>query len=192
MRTIEESMEVVKQWVDEREPDRFETMFGRPATAKKLERFETILGRKLPDDLAELYRIHDGMLAGSVFSLHGYHWSSLQKLGSDWSTWHALLEVGDIPTLDEGNREVTDPRILSVWWSPGWLPFMHDFGGNHHCYDLTPGEQGECGQIITMDHEVGGREIIASSLRAYLDEFATDLLQGFYDLTEFGINSNRY
>ena len=191
MRSIEESVAVVKQWVEEQEPGRFKLLFMRSATPKKFERLESILGQgRLPTDFRALYQLHDG---AEPFRLAVWHQGmySLKEIGACWSMLRTLLDCGDIPGLEERNNLVSDPRILPVWWSPGWIPFTHDFGGNLHCYDLTPGGEGGAGQIIRFWHDTGDRQIIAPSLQAYMDQYAVDLLQGLYALTPEGVCSNQ-
>ncbi|WP_093230465.1 SMI1/KNR4 family protein [Thermoflavimicrobium dichotomicum] len=68
------------------------------------------------------------------------------------------------------------------WWRTKWIPITSDGGGNNHCIDLDPDEGGTPGQIITMWHDEGSRECIASSFREWFANIVTKLENGDYGL----------
>ncbi len=144
------------------------------ATDAQIAEAEAHLGVAFPDDLRELYRLHDGQNSDSPSPLPPGEWLSLMRLCGEWDAWEGLRRDGDF----DGSESVPDAGIQSGWWNAGWIPLTYDGGGNHYCADLHPTDAGTVGQIITMWHDEGSRNLVAPSLTAWLEQVADGLESG--------------
>ncbi|WP_300600517.1 SMI1/KNR4 family protein [Niabella sp.] len=87
-----------------------------------------------------------------------------------------------------------DFRIKN-WWNEAWLPIFHNGGGDYICFDADGIFTGQQGQLLEFWHADNNRNIIAPSLKAFLqsltryytvtppeafdDYFEIDLPEGF-------------
>lgn len=80
-------------------------------------------------------------------------------------------DIGNVQVLD--HRSVDEPfsnpdLMKAYWWNPGWLPMVHDGGGDFVCLDADPGPLGTRWQVVQMDHESGERIVLADNWTTYL------------------------
>ena len=61
------------------------------------------------------------------------------------------------------------------WFNLKWIPFMSNGGGDSYCIDMDPAKGGKVGQIISMNHEHGRRELLAPSIKEFLGRLAHGL-----------------
>ncbi len=121
------------------------------ATRDAIASAEATLGRPLPPALARMYLSHDGQRAGSPGLFRAWRWLPLSEVLESWARWCRLLEAGDIDA-----------------WSPAWVPFTHDFGGNHHCVDLT------CGEVFELYHDDDDHRPRTPSVGEWLDALGAE------------------
>lgn len=142
------------------------------ASPDEVAQLESRLGVALPEDVRASYAIHNG--AGYEWILPGVELLSLEGIYGEWNTWRELLQGGGL----DGFESKPQGPIKRDWWNLRWIPFSHDGGGNHCCIDLDPAANGVIGQVIDFDHDFGPRRVLAPSLRAYLEWFASELESG--------------
>src|SRR5262249_30642793 len=137
---------------------------------------ERHLGLTLPEEMKQLYRLHNGA-AASLFpsSDPGEHMPfsplPLEEVRSDWTNWKRLVEMGEF--ADRSAEAAAGVR--ADWWNPGWVPLASNGGGDYQCLDLAPAPTGTPGQVIGMWHENGRRQLLAPSLSEYLRLIADGL-----------------
>jgi cell wall assembly regulator SMI1 len=145
---------------------------------------EAVIGVPLPEDFKASYRLHDG--SRSVDSLTGgFNFSPLHNVvsGNEESYVHGLLQD---PSWAENEPEyladLLHPPLLiqPVWRHPLWLTFAIDGGDGEWCLDLAPARDGQVGQIITWDHEVGPERVLFPSFAALLSTYADGLEAGLF------------
>lgn len=146
--------------------------FSRAAAKKDIEKIQSSTGLPLPADFLDSLKTidgHDGLIpadlarAGTTFDLLpagavNYHWNSLKS----------LADAGEFKDRDPA----CEKGILPQWWAPGWIPIASDGGGDFLCLDLTPAPGGSHGQIITLNHEHGKREILAPCFTDFLQKIS--------------------
>lgn len=154
--------------------------FQSGTTEKAIQQTEALLGIQFPEDVRESYRIHNGMCSEQKFLYEWPEFYSLDAIFSQWDCWRDLLDSGEF--FDDQSQ----PKgpIKTDWWNIKWIPLLGNMGGDHYCLDLDPPPEGQWGQIITMWHEVGVEEVIASSLKEFLARLAEDLNAGAYTYSE--------
>ena len=82
-----------------------------------------------------------------------------------------LLETGDF----QGLKQKSAPGIRKEWWNIHWIPFASNGGGDYFCVDMSPGENGTKGQVISTNHESGNHKLLAPSFREWLFALANGL-----------------
>lgn len=78
----------------------------------------------------------------------------------------------------EGIESEPQKGIRKDWWNARWIPFTHNGGGDHLCIDLAPDVAGRTGQIITMWHDMGERELKAPSFEAWFEGYVEAVIAG--------------
>lgn len=179
---MEEVWQRIDLWLQANTPQIFETLQSGASDAGIAE-FETILSIKLPEDVKASYRIHNGQFAYSLDEkglIEGREFLSLERIRDEWEVWKELLDSEQF----EGCESEPDLGIRNDWWNDKWIPITYDGAGNHDCLDLDPADDGTVGQIITMWHDSSDREMVASSLRQWLQKYADGLESGQFVLQE--------
>jgi len=149
-------------------------------TAAELKKFARKWKVKLPQDFIDSYLIHNGQSSGGeslippstgARSEGEYRLLALDEIDIEWSMWKDLVD------LVEFKSQSSDPEkgIRDDWWSVGWIPFASDGGGDSICLDLKPAKGGHVGQVITMNHEVGERKLLANSFAEWLADLTESL-----------------
>jgi cell wall assembly regulator SMI1 len=157
----------------------------RGATDAQLAKAEEKLGLKLPADVKESYRRHNGTDDHGFFPDHAGHDVSwymlpLSAMAGEADEWAELLDDGD---FDE-DKPRADKGVRREAWNKKWVPFAGNGGGDCWCLDFAPATGGEKGQVIYVSHEMAARERLARSFREWLSAFADDLEAGTYRYQE--------
>ncbi|EMG45612.1 hypothetical protein SBY92_004893 [Candida maltosa Xu316] len=84
-------------------------------------------------------------------------------------------------------RSVPPNSIQPYYYHKGWVILLKDNIGNQVAMDLSPGPNGQWGQIILFGRDFDTKLVIASSLQEFIFSFVTDLEQG-----NFQIDSSEY
>ena len=158
------------------------------ATDEAIAQAEKLLEIEFPEDVKASYRIHNGQDRKKSGIFQGWSFLSLEEIIKEWESWKRLLDDG---TFDEEEEEGTyygcasDGLIRTdMWWNPKWIPITAELGGDNYCLDLDPAPEGQVGQIIIMCHDDGYRELVANNFREWLEQLATDLEGGKYQIYE--------
>jgi cell wall assembly regulator SMI1 len=136
---------------------------------------EDVIGIKLPDDVKNSYRIHNGQLGIASPLMGEWQLLSMKNIRSEWQMMHNLFDAGKLT----GQVKVKG-AVRSEWWNPKWLPLAYNGAGDFYCLDFCPTLEGEVGQVISYWHVSDVREVIANSFLNWLQEFANDLERGKY------------
>lgn len=147
----------------------------KPATEKQLATIEKKLGVTLPAEVRESYLTHNGQTddADEIVPAkdewgEGYRLLPLAEVTPEWEQWKELLDSGEF----EGQESDPPQEVRNDWWNAGWIPIASDGGGNSICVDLNPTKKGTLGQLISMSHETGDREVLAKSMAVWLADLA--------------------
>jgi cell wall assembly regulator SMI1 len=180
MRTVWERIET---WLKAQAPEILKDL--RPgATEVELRRTENSLGILLPNAVKDSYLIHNGAEGCGLFSCEDF--LSLNEMVSKWKV---LKDIWDTGFFNKFQGDPTGP-VRADWWNPKWIPWLSDASGNHLCFDLDPTEGGTTGQIIRFWHDDSTRQVLATGLDSWLQQFADDLFSGKYIFSdEYGVLS---
>lgn len=142
-------------------------------TDAKLSKLGQQIGAELPADLRSTLLLHDGQKDdgdGIIPEDFVEEWGGefllmpVAEIATAWAMWKELTDCGEF------TGRVSNPGkgALAVWWSPGWIPFATDGGGDYLCVDVTPAKGGTVGQVIHLKHDGGDRPVLSKSLAKYL------------------------
>lgn len=147
---------------------------SRGAEPSAVDALEVTVGETLPDDVRAHFLRHGGTGGVAFFEYSGL---SVEGAARRWRGLGNLLAQGVFDGFVP--RELAgDERVLSVWWSPGWLPFAQDGGGNLYCVDLDPPRAGARGQVIAWEVHGGPTRPLAPSFEEYLRHYRDELSSG--------------
>lgn len=169
----------IETWLRTNAPQILETLRS-PASDAQIKAVENRLSIQFPEDVKNSYCIHNGQSSYEYGLIEGREFLSLERIQDEWQVWKGLLDDGDF----DGIESDPDAGIRRDWWSPQWIPLTYNGAGYHDCLDLNPAEGG-IGQIISMYHDSGDREIVAPSFREWLDKYAEGLESGQYVFSDY-------
>ncbi len=181
--SVAQSWKRIEAWLDAHNP-KLRAGLHPPASDADLSSLESIIGRKLPQDFKEAWRMHNGNadmatsllppldepgdIYGNSESPGGYYLLPVEEMIQQWQGWKELTNGGEFAGQSSG----PDKGIQDAWWHPGWISFASNGGGDSFCLDLAPTADGTAGQIITMNHETPERELLAPSFAQWLASLA--------------------
>jgi cell wall assembly regulator SMI1 len=180
----------IEAWLAERARFVLDTL-NPGTTVEAIQAIETSLRvGPLPDDFVQSWRIHDGQ-----------HWNTSLPLIAGWLGSYSLLSLDRIESRydsasvllsEEFNTLRGTPHglVRPDWWNPRWVPVAGNASGDAICLDLDPPPGGVVGQVIEFLHDEKDRTVLAPSLGAWLEEFATELEGGEYKV--FDATHDRY
>jgi cell wall assembly regulator SMI1 len=149
------------------------------ASNADIERAETAMGCRMPEDVHESYRIHNGsnriwlFQQGFLMPLGG-----ASAEGEDYTVvglWTGMLQCMETMKNERGTPK---GPIKTDWWNQGWIPLTENEGGDYICIDLVPETGGHVGQVIDWWHEQAATAVLANSWADWLANLATQLEAG--------------
>ncbi len=155
------------------------------ATDEQIRSAEQLLGVKFPDDMKESFSIHDGQSGRATPLVGEWQLFSLKYMVSDWQAMKELFDAGDLSS--DGISIETIGPVQAQWWNPKWIEIATNGAGDLYCVDFDPAPGGTVGQIVVFWHMVSKRQVIATSFRAWLEQFADDLEHGKYIIENKGL-----
>lgn len=157
------------RWLAARLPDAHARL-GPPGPADAGEQVRAT-GCAAPTDLLELWALVDGAerWLGGVDDL-----LSVERAVATKAMWDEIIAESDDPDDDYHSAMSTiDPdRVDALYWSPAWIPFTVDGGGNGLTVDTAPLPGGTHGQVVTYGPDRDTVAVLAPSLSALLGRIA--------------------
>jgi cell wall assembly regulator SMI1 len=148
------------------------------AAASDIRRVERRLGRDLPGEFKQSCQVHDGQKAGAEClspalraGEPGFVLLTLDQMAASWTMHKRLLDSGEF----SGAKSQASAEVSRDWWSPGWIPFASDGGGDFLCLDMAPAAKGTVGQVISFRHDSGERRRLAVSFGDWLNALCSEL-----------------
>jgi cell wall assembly regulator SMI1 len=163
---MKDRWKILEKHLEAHEPEVLSDL-NPPATDADITTLQAELGLRLPADFIACLQIHDGQQGRSAWLFDGHEFLSSSKILRDWRTLNTLMEDGDF----DGDQAKPDAGVRGDWWSPQWVPFTANGGGDHFCLDLAPASGGQYGQIIKYSGELPGRRLQAPSFSDWFDRF---------------------
>jgi internalin A len=153
--------------------------FRPPISEKVLIDLELSINQRLPDDLRQMYLMHDGCdfeWGSGAIGLFGRHqWWPVKDLRERWhETWQCFDQSDPY-----GSDETEWAKLpLRPWTSapPSWIPIgvIPSYASCTISIDMLPGPGGTVGQIVAESIHAMSQGIFANSLTDYF----TSLMEG--------------
>lgn len=127
--------------------------------------------------------VPDSLIPGNFSSHHDlgeFYLLQWRELLSEHKMLSDVSSMGDFDDLEA----ISDQDVESTWFSPKWLPFASNGGGDYLCLDLAPTKTGKKGQIICFIHDSPERPKLADSIAEFFDRLADSYKCGRIYLTD--------
>jgi cell wall assembly regulator SMI1 len=161
----------LEKWLKQYAPGRYRSLLPS-ATPKELKTCEAALGLRLPDDMRELYRWHNGQGQGGGYFFDIQGPCSFMRLQRVQEVHANLSEIlGELEDEEGSGRD--------TWWHRAWVPFL-DNGGDCLCVDTRGALGGVAGQVVYFAHDDSARSIECPSLEKWLGTFVAGLEAGLW------------
>lgn len=149
------------------------------ATEMDFRAFEKRTGVRVPPELRELYRWHNGQSEDCDYGFfYGLEFLSLDRVASHWESWDTVLNGFSPEALDDLSLSLlsTPPGFVNrTYHDRDWICFAFDYGGNYLAVDTAPGVKGTVGQVITCGRDEDRRIVLAPSLSHFMTWFTNEL-----------------
>lgn len=175
---IGESFARILRWADFNLP-LLRASLRPPASESEIDAFEALIGRTLPQDVRDLYRLADGQIPfqfypGIFLSLP---FNPLGVVTRDWRFAVDAIQHTESNT-DEFLSSFPPGAVRALHYNTAWVPISDDAGGNHLAIDLDPGPAGNVGQLIITGTDEQERVRVAPSLGVFLHWAAGEMEAG--------------
>lgn len=172
-----------ENWLCEHAPAFCRWPLAPGASEQDIRAFERTIGAKLPTDVRESYKRHNGSAGVRLLEVVGEgEWVTLNEATRHWKFFQKIK-----PDLEAaGFLETPKGPMKKVHISPGWIPISDNSGGDHLCIDLDPAEGGTVGQLFSYWHEYGAWRIVAPSFTVFIERLLKHLAQGRYAINDVG------
>ncbi|MBN9524458.1 SMI1/KNR4 family protein [bacterium] len=148
--------------------------FQPPASNRHINLLEDTVGVRLPEEMEQSYKIHDGSWALRMFP--GGNLLGIQGIIKEWRKWQEVSESG---AFADWKAKPKGP-IKQAHWNPRWLPLTTCGSGDGYYADLDPAPGGHFGQVIEFETGTGPVRVVATGFAEWLSLYASDLEAGRY------------
>jgi cell wall assembly regulator SMI1 len=117
--------------------------------------------------------------------VNSYSLFDAERIKEIYDEMNEMLNDGTFNDYHENVLE--SDKIINKWWSPSWIPFAMNGGGDLLCIDLSPDKKGIKGQVINFFNDQGPSETEYPSYFHWLLSYKSDLQASNYRVTKSGL-----
>lgn len=126
----------------------------------------------MPEILINFYTVQNvywnAVTSVITFLVKGWNYDLL-PFEDIYQHWQNNIELNIGENLDPSHYPNYDARTkINDYTNPQWIPFAEGRNGDYLLIDLDPSEQGRYGQIIELQNESWGRNVIANALEEFI------------------------
>ena len=173
-------MQLVIKRISKQLNSHFGSFLGKPAPIEEIRSLERTIGVSVPNDLKELYQLHNGETEGGPGLFFGMSFLPLSGILDEWQSCEKRANDGSIEGMPF--YAVPAESIKDDFFNKRWIPFAADFRGNFLAVDLDPGTKGTPGQVISFGLEENTRYVVARSATDLIEFISKTLLEGPYTI----------
>jgi cell wall assembly regulator SMI1 len=159
------------------------------ATESEIEYAENQIGIQFPISFREFYKWHNGQKGNSTGLFYGLEFLSLEGIFEQWKSWSDIIDDDDTINEEIGGSSHIPGKVKEMYINKKWIPFTHDWSGNHLGVDLDPGEKGTVGQVINFGTDEDVKFVLADDFQTFLNWLITQLESGNYRVDNEGWGS---
>jgi uncharacterized protein (TIGR02996 family) len=179
---VEVAWAIIHDWLARHHPTMLPLLNGT-ADAAAFAELERRVGRTLPEDFKNSYRVHDGSESDAGI-LIGLPLMSLKEIGDTWEMWAAIADDTDlVEEVSEDRRSHPPGAVKPLYANRGWVPFAGD-GQHNVALDFDPGPAVRVGQVINCGRDDEILHVIAGSFAGFLMFVARRFVLGRVGLGE--------
>lgn len=155
-----------------------------PVPDAALDRYEEAVGARLPGELRQLWKIHDGEggpepSGGTIGGLVFLGVDASLREWTNWSSLRAETSEADMQLLRTFSEAVPPDAVQLEYSAAGWLPLLKEsMEGNYLGLDLAPGPSGTPGQVINFGRDEDRKVVISRSISDLLGYIASAAERG--------------
>lgn len=185
--SVAESWELIHGTLENHSRGAFDAL-AKPATTKELVKLEKTLGVRLPPDLADSLRIHNGMNDSYLDLNRLFDNEALLSTDTIATQWKMMTKMQRDGFFDAGCPSTRTRKIKNDrWWNPQWIP-VTDADGSGYCIDLDPGPAGIAGQLFYFYHNgARPRVVVAKTYAEWLGKIARKLARHQFTIEDDSI-----
>jgi len=177
---IDTSLNIIKQRLTEIAPRIIQFSLNTGASQQDLDKLEILIGKRLPIDFKELYKIYNGINDeenwGNFF--YGMTFSSIDDIIENYE-----FRINQSKDIEPIPLKKVDPQINgSNLYNLSWVRIGSDGSRSGLFVDLAPTDRGNYGQVIFIDGDYNVGIFIACSVLELVNNFAADLQNNLYYL----------
>ncbi|HEU4562860.1 MAG TPA: SMI1/KNR4 family protein [Longimicrobium sp.] len=177
------SYERLERWLAAHRPQILANL-QPPASDADLAALAETLGVSLPPSFLDLYRWKNGQRdPGEPGPFYGLSFLSIPDLLKEWENWNEILADNSFD-LHGFSSSVAPGVVKERYANRHWIPFSHDWGGNHIGVDLDPGPKGRVGQVINFGRDEDAKYVLGQTVQAFVARLADELEAGNFVLMD--------
>lgn len=186
---MKDNFEKIEHWLRNNAVKIFNHSLQIPADINEVNRLQSLLDRKLPDDFKQLYLWHNGLNDeknfGSLF--YGMDFFPIDRIISEYLVRKGNYEIEPIP-LEKADPEIDPLNLYNTYW----IRFAFDGSHTGLYLDLSPTGKGKYGQVIFIDDEYETGILVAGSTEELVENLKNDLENDFYHLDEDALEDGNH
>lgn len=167
-------------WIERYAPPAFFPLYQRPAPPESIARAEQAIGVAFPPLLHDVLLFADGATDHGPSILDAFKLMTVDDIVSTHRFLSEEFPDGRNMERDDDERVDAGKGVQPCWWSPRWIPFMRNGGGDYLCVDQDPARGGYAGQVVTYYHDEAYRPRIAADISDMFARVADGLDTGTY------------
>lgn len=140
-----------------------------PCSRSEIEKLESKLEIKLPQEVVELYMANNGedesWFVGGIMC--GTRMLTLDGILKEWASLKAIEEEYNFNAKWRGEIYPAN-SIKPAAFNEKWIPIFSDDNGNFIGIDMAPGPNGKQGQVINFGTDEYDHFVIAGSLTGFI------------------------
>lgn len=169
----------MEKWLEKKLPASLKSLNGGIGKSD-FDAFEKELGIALPADFKLFYSIHNGQQEDENLGIFfGLRPLPLSEIISHWQECKELSAKSDKESgILSGFKSFPPNSVRRQFLNEHWVPFTHDYSGNHIGVDLDPGPKGTFGQIINFGRDSDVKFVLARSFGEFFQRLVSELERG--------------
>ena len=177
---IETSIQKIKNLLTQLAPRIIEFSLNEGVEDAEFDKLEQIIGKSIPSDFKELYRIYNGNNdeenMGNFF--YGMVFNTIDELISEFNFKTNQKKCIEIIPLNYFDHQIDG----SDFYNLNWIQIGNDYSRSSLLVDLAPSDTGTYGQVIFLEGTDNIGILVAKSIEELVSNFASDLEKGLYYL----------
>jgi len=173
----------LEKFMAEKTPNVFDVL-NDGIEAHHWKELEEKIGINLPQDFKDFYAIHNGLSHYEAPFFFSFGFLTQEHVIGEWEGWVEFLgEHTPEELVEDFDSETTSEmpeHVKAIYANKKWIPFAHDWGGNHIGLDLDPNPKGSVGQVINFGVDEDSKFVLADSFTEFINWLLKQIDDGNY------------